>query len=246
MSHSPDPGFPEFRVSPEELLEIEEFRQLDYEAIKKYNIPLELMMENAGLHLARIIAVHTNKESNILVLAGKGNNGGGGLTAARRLACWGYKVSMYMPDLPGSSLVETQKVRAINCGVTETDPLGTEKIMRTELMKAEVMVDALLGFSQRLPLPGSYMEILRYATGWDGLKISLDMPTGIISDELSERFPADIICTLAAPKKILFQKAANSIIYLADLGIPKEIYAQKGIVFKIPFEKSSVFTLRTS
>jgi NAD(P)H-hydrate repair Nnr-like enzyme with NAD(P)H-hydrate epimerase domain len=70
MSHSPDPGFPEFRVSPEEMLEIEDFRQLDYEAIKKYNIPVELMMENAGLHLA-----------------GKGNNGGGGLTAARRLAC---------------------------------------------------------------------------------------------------------------------------------------------------------------
>jgi NAD(P)H-hydrate repair Nnr-like enzyme with NAD(P)H-hydrate epimerase domain len=152
---------------------------------------------------------------------------------------------MYMPDLPGSSLVETQKVRAINCGVTETDLLGTENIMRTELMKAEVIVDALLGFSQWLPLPVSYMEILRYATGWDGLKISLDMPTGIISDELSERFPADIICTLAVPKKILFQKAANSIIYLADLGIPKEIYAQKGITFKIPFEKSPVFTLRT-
>ena len=87
MSHSPDPGFPEFRVSPEEMLEIEDFRQLDYEAIKKYNIPVELMMENAGLHLARIIAVHTNMGSNILVLAGKGNNGGGGLTAARRLAC---------------------------------------------------------------------------------------------------------------------------------------------------------------
>ncbi len=245
MSHSPAPGFPELWVTQEELLEIEAFRQLDYEAIEKYSIPIELMMENAGLHLARIIAVHTSMESNILVLAGKGNNGGGGLTAARRLACWGFKVSMYMPDPPGSSLVEIQRVRAIKCGVIEMDLQGTEGIMRTEVMQAEVMVDALLGFSQRLPLPGSYLEILRHATGSAGLKISLDIPTGILTDELSEKFPAGIICTLAAPKKILFDRVPDSLIYLADLGIPKEIYARRGVPFRIPFEKSPVFTLRT-
>ncbi len=242
MQVSPEPAFPEQRITQEEMLELEAFRELDYETTRKYHIPIELMMENAGLNMARVIAVHAALGSNILVLAGKGNNGGGGLTTARRLACWGYNVSLYMPDPPGNDLVENQLERALKCGVQEKGPL--QSIINTEyLSQTDVILDALLGFSQRLPLPVSYQEIFRQAASSDCLRISLDLPTGIISDDPTDQFPADIICSLAAPKKILFNGTGYSIIYLADLGIPREIYATKGIPFNIPFEISPIFTL---
>jgi NAD(P)H-hydrate epimerase len=242
MQISPEPAFPEQRITREEMLELEAFRALDYEATIKYHIPIELMMENAGLNMARVIAVHAALGSNILVLAGKGNNGGGGLTTARRLACWGYNVSFYMPDPPGNDLVKNQLERALKCGVREIDQ--QQRMMHSAyLSQKDVVLDALLGFSQRLPLPIFYREIFRQVASLDCLKISLDLPTGIISDDHADRFPADIICSLAAPKKILFDKSGDSIIYLADLGIPRDIYDTKGLPFHIPFEKSSVFTL---
>ena len=74
-------------------LSLAAFKEMDYLAVEKYNLPIELMMENAGLQLANIVANSASKSSFILIGAGNGNNGGGDLVAARRLAAWGYKVS---------------------------------------------------------------------------------------------------------------------------------------------------------
>ncbi|MFT6796061.1 MAG: NAD(P)H-hydrate epimerase [Maribacter sp.] len=75
-----------------EALSLETFKKMDYYAVEKYGLSIELMMENAGLQLARLIALKASKECKITVGVGNGNNGGGGLVAARRLAAWGYDV----------------------------------------------------------------------------------------------------------------------------------------------------------
>jgi len=80
------------------FLTIDQFKVMDYKAINSYSLPIELMMENAGLHLARMITRHASPESLILVGVGTGNNGGGGLVAARRLSGWGYRVNLDIPD----------------------------------------------------------------------------------------------------------------------------------------------------
>ncbi len=75
-----------------QALSLESFKKMDYLAVEKYDLPIELMMENAGLQLARLIALKATKNSKITIGVGNGNNGGGGLVAARRLAAWGYDV----------------------------------------------------------------------------------------------------------------------------------------------------------
>lgn len=75
-----------------ETLSLETFKELDYLVVEQYHMPIELMMENAGLQLARLIALSATKKSIIVIGIGNGNNGGGGLVAVRRLAAWGFNV----------------------------------------------------------------------------------------------------------------------------------------------------------
>ena len=79
-------------------LPIDKFKEMDYTSINRYNIPIELMMENAGLNLARLSTYFAKPSDSILIGVGTGNNGGGGLVAARRLAGWGYKVYIHLPE----------------------------------------------------------------------------------------------------------------------------------------------------
>jgi NAD(P)H-hydrate repair Nnr-like enzyme with NAD(P)H-hydrate epimerase domain len=83
MMESGQVKYPENRA-----MELSEFKAMDYIAVNDYNLPVELMMENAGLQLAKLVARSADKSQTILIGIGNGNNGGGGLVAARRLLAW--------------------------------------------------------------------------------------------------------------------------------------------------------------
>ena len=79
-------------------LAIDEFKKMDNLSVERFNLSIELMMENAGLQLARLTSSFIpDKDKKVLVGVGVGNNGGGGLVAARRLSGWGYKVYLDIP-----------------------------------------------------------------------------------------------------------------------------------------------------
>ena len=92
-------------------LTTEQMREVDRAMIEDFGITLMQMMENAGRHLATLARekLGGNVEGKrIVVLAGRGNNGGGGLVAARRLANWGAQVCV----VPAASPNEYQDVPA--------------------------------------------------------------------------------------------------------------------------------------
>ncbi|MGC9353704.1 MAG: hypothetical protein ACP5D9_07685, partial [Mariniphaga sp.] len=49
-------SFPIIEFTLEQALELDQFRKMDYYAVENYQLPIELMMENAGLHLARLVS----------------------------------------------------------------------------------------------------------------------------------------------------------------------------------------------
>ena len=200
-------------------LAIAEFKRMDKLSIEKFKISIELMMENAGLQLARLTASFLpDKNKKILVGVGTGNNGGGGLVAARRLAGWGYNVFLDIPDMRLKPLAFIQFERTLAFGVS------------TEMVEnPDVFIDAYLGFSQRLPLSPEYKQAVDTANGFDCMKISLDLPTGFDKHNGSSIFHPDIILTLAAMKKELQNQSDNTSIYLADIGIPAALYDEFGV-----------------
>jgi NAD(P)H-hydrate epimerase len=209
---------PETYISDNGHISIGQFREMDRVSIEKYQISIELMMENAGLQLARLVTDMIPAPCNILIGAGTGNNGGGGLAAARRLAGWGYLVYLNIPVNRLQPLPQLQLERALAVGV-----------MKKTVNKPDVFIDAYLGFSQRLPLSVDYQNAVETANRLNCPKISLDLPTGFDIQTGSSIFKPDMILTLAAMKTELLPLARYIDIYLADLGLPRDVYTQSGI-----------------
>ena len=187
------------------------------------------MMENAGLQLANLIAHFSEKEQHIRIGVGNGNNGGGGLVAARRLAGWGYRVSIDLFTEINKELPVKQLIRAKKFGVTTA-----------VIENPDVWVDGYLGFSQRLPLQKTVLEIIEKANKSTALKISLDIPTGYLGDTEKAFFQADKVLSLAAPKKILnLILSKQTEIYIANIGIPKVVYKKFGLDI-LPFHQQNI------
>lgn len=202
---------------------------MDYLSIEKYNIPIELMMENAGLNLARLTASFISQSDKILIGVGTGNNGGGGLVAARRLAAWEYKVFLHLPDRNLKPLPELQLKRALAVGA---------RIV--QLDEPAIFIDTYLGFSQRLPLSPKLIEAIEKMNQLDCKKISLDIPTGFNRVTTELLFKPDIILTLAAMKTELIPLLSKSQIFIADLGLPAAIYHEFEIVQPSAFQNSGI------
>ncbi|MDA3907082.1 MAG: NAD(P)H-hydrate epimerase [Bacteroidales bacterium] len=224
--------YPELFFPLEKAFDLDCFREMDYYAVENYHLPIELMMENAGLQLANLIASFASKSQTIKIGIGNGNNGGGGLVAARRLSAWGYNVYLDVFTKLTKEIPAAQYNRAIKFGA-KIEPISNP----------DIWIDAYLGFSQRLPLDSSLLKIIAEANKSTAQKVSLDIPSGFLGDVNLPYFRAAKVLTLAAPKKILYNLVPNTEIYIADLGIPKEVYAKFGIQ-ELPFHKNNILKLK--
>lgn len=219
-------------IGRDQAMNLDHFKKMDYYAVENYNLPIELMMENAGLQLANLIVSSVeNPKSKILIGIGNGNNGGGGLVAARRLAAWGFTVYLDLMTEISKELPARQLDRAIKFGA------------KTEIVSnPDIWVDAYLGFSQRLPLRTNLLEILHKANICDCQRISLDIPTGFLGDTATPHFHAHKVLSLAVPKQILFNLPESVEIYIADLGIPIKVYEKFGVEIP-PFQMDNILKI---
>ena len=225
-------SYKEFSNSQANALLLSQFKEMDYYAVENYALPIELMMENAGLQLANLVA-NSIKDANasVLIGVGNGNNGGGGLVAARRLSAWGY--SVYLDLMTGISreLPKRQLERAVKFGA------------KTAIIDhPDIWVDAYLGFSQRLPLRPNLLDRIHKANQCDCQRISLDIPTGFLGDTAKPYFHADKILSLAIAKKILYNLPDSTELFIADLGIPKVVYEKFDIEIP-PFQGHNILKI---
>ncbi len=227
--------FPKITIPISDALSFKQMKKLDYYTVDNYNLPIELMMENAGLHLAKLTSSIIKTGNKILIGVGKGNNGGGGLVAARRLKAWGYDVFIDIPDKNLNELTRKQLERALSFGVIVEN-----------ISNPDIFIDAYLGFSQRFPLQKVYKKAIAEKNVLTCKKISLDVPTGLPekNTQISEFINSDYILTLASPKKVLYSNKLNAEIYVADLGLQHHVFKEFDFNFNIPFEKNSIFKLK--
>jgi NAD(P)H-hydrate epimerase len=134
------------------------------------------LMEGAGRALSE--SVRASGGSQVLILCGKGNNGGDGMVAARYLQDLGPDVVVVTG--PGMTVETASQLEVLShCRVSVFPVACREEVMalRAMFLQAEVIVDALLGTG----LSGALREPVRtcvdLASGSTATVISADVPT---------------------------------------------------------------------
>ncbi|WLR43352.1 NAD(P)H-hydrate dehydratase [Bacillus carboniphilus] len=148
----------------------EEIKEVDQVAEKKGHDPYTLM-EVAGKSIFDQLVPLLNCEQNILVLCGRGNNGGDGLVIARLLQNSGYKVSVTFP------LGETNS-ETVEKHLSYYHELSYQTCS-FEYQKTDVIIDSLLGIGTRNPLSKEVIDLIEWVNNQSALVISIDLPSGI-------------------------------------------------------------------
>jgi NAD(P)H-hydrate epimerase len=204
-------------------------REVDRVAIEETGPNLFQMMENAGRNLA-LLAIDTLAGDwgavPIIVLAGTGGNGGGGIAAARHLANRGADVTVIVTD--ASRLGEVPGVQLQVFGGTPGRVGSAESLADLE---PGLILDAVIGYSLRGAPRGESRELIEWTNDQWAPVVSLDVPSGI--DATSGESPgvsvrATRTMTLALPKQGLVGDDVGEL-WLADIGIPAETYTRVGV-----------------
>lgn len=202
---------------------VAQMREVDRLMVEEFGIDLARMMENAGRSLAVVARWMLGGDAagrRVLVLAGPGGNGGGGLTAARHLHVAGALVEValaaepaHMTGVPGEQL-------AILHGMGV--PFATDVEGRRDLV-----VDAVSGYGLAGPPSGRAAELIASTAGRRVL--SLDVPSGLELATGVLHAPAvraEATVTLAAPKTALRTSGATGRLLLADISVPSAVWGR--------------------
>jgi NAD(P)H-hydrate epimerase len=212
--------------------------EIDRIAISVTGPNLFQMMENAGRNLSLLTLDKLGskwKDSKVLVLAGTGGNGGGGICAARHLANHGVKVSVCLTDPD-----KLKDVPAFQLHVLKSTQANIISITDIQNENPDVIIDAIIGYSLLGEPQGNALKMIKWAKETNSLTISLDVPSGINStsgNKSANFIQADATLTLALPKTGLFPQESGEL-YLGDIGIPEKVFKQMDIDYMFPFEKS--------
>lgn len=192
-----------------------------------YDITESQLMQNAGTALAKeIMKISTN--SNIVILAGNGNNGGDGFVAYSLLRKKGYNVRVILTM--GDPKTDLAKDAFEKINLKHINYL--DKISKDEtFLNCSVVVDCIMGIGFSGELSKELLSLFNYVNALECKKVACDIPTGlsalngycnpeIIKCDYTVTFGAIKIGTLLYPGK----DYCGQIIPI-DIGIPENIYS---------------------
>jgi NAD(P)H-hydrate epimerase len=240
--------FPAIDAHAVPWLSVDQMREVDRITVEELGISLVRMMENAGRSLAQVARDLLGGDAggrSILVLAGPGGNGGGGLVAARHLAAAGAEVAVAVSE-PAERFAS---VPAEQLAIARRLAIPIQEGIRS-LGEPELVLDALLGYSQRGAPYGHAVELIRWSAGRRVL--ALDVPSGLELATATLHTPhiaAEATMTLAAPKTALAgADAAEAVgrLFLADISVPALVYERLGFAYETPFTRRPVVELNLS
>jgi len=155
-----------------------EARRLDRNAAE-LGVPTERLMANAGKALAQELARHAPKGAPVLLLCGKGNNGGDGFAAAAELQAMGRDPWVVLAELPSRVASPAARVH-----LARVEP-GRIAVWRGKpslaWSKAKAVADCLLGSGLSGAPRGPYAALVRYANARrkaGATVVSCDVPSG--------------------------------------------------------------------
>lgn len=142
---------------------------------KNSGFTVSALMKKAGALIAEKLEQETSADQNILILAGKGNNGGDGFTAARLLKDRKYRIYLAEGIPAGREALSAYKRISPECLVSEHG-------LKKAIQEADVIVDAVYGIGYHGSLDESMKKLFQAVNASDAYVISIDINSGCESD----------------------------------------------------------------
>ena len=221
-----------------------EMREIDRITTEKYGVPSLTLMENAGGGVARFVLQQYPQAKRITVVCGKGNNGGDGFVAARKLHEAGRDVRVVLlaepNDVKGDARENLKRLPLSPTIANSTAMLDANNSLFSE---TDLLLDAIFGTGFRPPLPELANHAIELIGKSSAAVISVDIPSGADADSFNVDQPgscrSSAIVTFTALKPgIVFSALTRGPIVVARIGSPDE-----AIVSKLGLEWNEVPTL---
>ena len=219
------------------IVTAEEMREIDRLTTEKYGVPSLTLMENAGTAVAEFAQKHFEFRT-VCVICGKGNNGGDGFVAARKLKAAGKKVSVIIlaksaRELRGDASAMFKKLSIVPLWVGDDKSFDQVKVRKA--LQGELIVDAILGTGFKPPLEGLGRRAVELINESRAPVLAVDIPSGAYSDSRLRKEDqgliarADGVITFTAPKPVhVFGQTSEGPIAFADIGSPQDLILDVG------------------
>jgi ADP-dependent NAD(P)H-hydrate dehydratase / NAD(P)H-hydrate epimerase len=219
------------------IVTAEQMREVDRLTIQKYGVPSLTLMERAGEAVAQAMLGRftRNAKKGVLIIAGKGNNGGDGLVVARllkkkRIPC---EVALLarQDELSPDAAHNLRAYLKLKGKVTEISAASLS-LLSGRISKNALIVDAILGTGIRSEVRGLFADAIAL-TNSSGLPVvAVDIPSGLDTDKgipLGVAIQAEMTVALAFPKlgEVIYPgaKYAGELV-VADIGIDERAVAE--------------------
>ena len=222
------------------ILTAAQMREVDRLTTERYGIPSISLMENAALAVARVIKDRFGGSAegrSILILCGKGNNGGDGAALGRLLAAENATVETLLfgnvAVTKGDARMNFERAGESAARLTEINsPEEFSAFFDGSAQVFEVVVDAVFGTGLDRPVDGWLGEVLQKVSDVSEqaqFTLSIDIPSGLnadLSDPIGATFKADTTVTFTAAKTANVLPPASTFggeLVIADIGSPQEL-----------------------
>lgn len=213
-----------------------ESRDVDRRAMEDLGIPGIVLMENAGRGVVDVLKSRDATHRTVLILCGKGNNGGDGFVIARHLEIRGIAVRVVLlagpTEFSGDAKTNFQILEHTPVPITDLSHSDDLPTALDELVTgADWLVDAMLGTGAVGEPREPYRTVIAWLNRQAVPKLAVDLPSGLDCDTgkpAAATVRADVTCTFHAPKVGFSAPTAREFLgelHVISIGIPTKFAA---------------------
>lgn len=215
-----------------------ESRRLDELTIQRYGTPGHVLMERAGAGATAVLLEQFPhvRSKRVVVIAGKGNNGGDGFVIARLLRRKGVKVEVVLlgkqAEVKGDAAGALAALRRSRGVVNEATSASDIAKLPKVIAGAALLVDAVFGTGLNAPVEGRYADVLHMMNASGVPTFAVDIPSGLHADRgtaLGVALQAEATATFGYAKlgQVVYPGVGHvGALAVVDIGIAPEALAE--------------------
>jgi ADP-dependent NAD(P)H-hydrate dehydratase / NAD(P)H-hydrate epimerase len=214
------------------LVKASEMHEMDRLTIEEVGIAGIVLMENAARGATRVFLEHFEppRNSHVLFLCGRGNNGGDGYVMARYFHQKGYMATVLVlsefQKISGDALTNLAIILKMGLDVREVPDPDRWEACRDVVRTADFVIDGIFGTGLNSPVRGFYQQVIEEVNASGKPVMAIDIPSGLHADTglvMGAAIQADVTATFGFPKlgQILFPGSSLvGRLVRIDIGIP--------------------------